>query len=347
MALRYFDNFDYGVTADLADRGWTLISTPIISAGNGRNSTASLRVTPLSSIAINITRTIDAQATWIVGFSFRTSLLPPSAAKVLASLIDAGTVQCSLMLNVDGTLSVVRGVSTALTSGTSVTAVVATATNYVEWKCTIADSIGANTCKVRLNGSDIITVATSQDTKSTANATANQVFIGTNNAAGSSGNWDYDDLYICDGTGSVNNDFLGDVKGVTSLPAGAGNSTQFTPSAGSNYQNVDDAAPDDDTTYNESSTVGHVDSFATAPLTATPTTIHGVAVSINVKKTDAGTANVACSIRSGGTTYFGTTTALTTTYTYVTHVWETDPATGVAWTRSGVDSSEAGYKYIS
>lgn len=340
MALRHIDTFDYGVTADLVDRGWAVAGGPTILAAGGRNGSASLRMT---GFAMTVTRTIDAQASWVVGFSLKMANPPTTAPAAICVLLDAGTVQCTLLLNTDATLSVVRSTGTALTSGTSVASLVGGATNYIEWKCTIADAIGANSCVVKVNGTTVITVATGQDTKTTTNATANQVRLGGANAAVT----DMDDLYICDGTGSTNNDFLGDVKAVTSLPTGAGNSTQFTPSTGSNYQNVDDTAPDDDATYNESATVGHVDTFAVAPLTATPTSIQGVAVSVNVKKTDAGTANVACSIRSGGTTYFGTTTALGTTYTYVTHIWETDPATGVAWTRAGVDASEAGYKYIS
>lgn len=338
MSLRLYDNFDSGVTADLADR-WTVGGSPTISAGNGRNATACLR---MNNTTYSLTRTLDAQATWVVGSPYKISTLQ---AGTICTLLDAGTAQCALILNVDGTLSVVRGTATAVTGGTSTNAILAGTYYFIEFKVTIADSISASSCKVRVNGVDWITVATGQDMKATANATANQVRL---NCASTTGNTtDFDEVYICDGTGSVNNDFLGDVKTVTGRPTGAGATTAWTPSAGANWECVDDAAPDDDATYTESTTVGQVDTFAVPALTATPTAIHGVQVSFNVKKTDAGTASVAAVLRSGGTDYFGTTVALGTTYAYVTHIWETDPATGLAWTRAGVDASEPGYKYIS
>ena len=68
----------------------------------------------------------------------------------------------------------------------------------------------------------------------------------------------YDNLFIAD-------DFVGEMYSILCSPT-SDNSVQFTPSAGSNYQNVDDTAQDGDSTYNESSTVGHKDLFGFADI---------------------------------------------------------------------------------
>ena len=68
--------------------------------------------------------------------------------------------------------------------------------------------------------------------------------VGPNGAT--TANYDYDDLYICDGTtvpGEPVNDFLGDVRVDTLYPNGNGNSSQWVgqdANSTDNYLNVDD-----------------------------------------------------------------------------------------------------------
>lgn len=75
-----------------------------------------------------------------------------------------------------------------------------------------------------------------------------------------------DDIVIQDGEG----EFQGDMVVLGKRPADAGYITQFTPSAGSNWQNVDEIARDNDTTYNASSTVGERDSYLLDKITEVP-----------------------------------------------------------------------------
>jgi hypothetical protein len=75
-----------------------------------------------------------------------------------------------------------------------------------------------------------------------------------------------DDLYVCDGSGSVNNDFLGECRVLTLLPSdGNGSNNDFDTSAGGSPADhgamVNDTTPNDDTDYVSSSTVDHVDSW--------------------------------------------------------------------------------------
>jgi hypothetical protein len=350
MSLLFVDGFDHYATADIT-RKWT--STGVSFSGNAGIGSSVVRYgagaffsnTSTTATDRKLVKTLAASATWVVGFAFRTSGLP-SAAGPIVGLFDVGTAQCDLRLNTDGTLSVTRN-GTSLTSGTSVTALSANTWYYIEWKVTIADSISASTCKVRINGVDAITVATGQDLKNTANSSANQLYLGHYTVTSAGNIWYYDDLYVCNTSGSVNNDFLGDVRVETLYPSGAGNTTQFTPSAGSNYQCVDDADPDDDTTYVESGTVGHVDTYAFDDLSASPTSVFGIQTVIMARKTDGGSRTATPVVRSGGTDYDGTTFGLADTYTCDHQVWENDPDTAAAWTESGINAAEFGFEVVS
>jgi hypothetical protein len=332
MAIEIIEDWDSLVTADIVDN-WAIGASPSIQSAGGRNGTNSLRCTTTTT---SVTKTISASATKTVGFSMKVSTLPVSQGGICV-LFDAGTAQCSLRLNPDGTISVYRSTNTTLTGGTSTLAIIAGAVNYIEWKVTISDSISANTCVVRVNGVEWVNVTAGQDVKATANSTVNQFRL----SAASNSNYDFDDVYVTDGT-----TFLGDSKGVVRRPTANGTTNQFTPSAGSNYECVDDTAPDDDTTYNLSSTAGHIDLFTFPALSSTPNVIHGVKVGFAVRKDDAGEASVAAVCRSGGTNYFGSTVACGTTYTYVEHIWELNPATSTAWTQSSLEAAEFGYTRI-
>ena len=68
-----------------------------------------------------------------------------------------------------------------------------------------------------------------------------------------------DDIYVADSSGTFNNDLLGDIRIDNVHPNGAGNYTQFTPSAGANYECVDDN-PYDAANYVSHITLGEKDS---------------------------------------------------------------------------------------
>jgi hypothetical protein len=339
------DSFDYYASGDLFEK-WTAsgsVSLPVISSGNGRRGTACCRSLGTTA-APSLIKTLDAQATWIIGFAFRCSALP-ATSKTILGLVDTGTLQVDVCLNTDGTLSVRRNGSTVLTNGTSSFALTANIYAYIEFKCTIADSIGASTCQVRVDGDIKITVATGQDTKHSANATANQILVaGAQTTTNPSALWDVEDLYICDGQGSVNNDFLGDCRVDALLPNADGSNSQFTPSTGSDhYTLVDDSAPNDDTDYLSSNTSGHKDTWAFANLTAlTSPSLKGVQLNLTAKKDDAGTRLLKPVVKSGSTTSSGSSQGIGTDYRQFAQIYETDPDTSAAWTEAGVNAAEFG-----
>lgn len=334
MALRFMDSFDHYVTADLLEK-WTTQSGAAIASSAGRNGTDALYFARRNYY---ITLTLDNQQTWVVGCAF----YPDGAMGVrnVIALYDDATLQVCVETNTDGTLSLYRG-TTLL--GTTDFALTIGTWYYVEFKVYIDNSSG--TIEVRVNGDSKLALS-SVDTQASGNAYANAVKLSGNQLHDASSTCYYDDLYICDGTGTTNNDFLGDVRVVAHLPNGAGNYAQWTPSAGDNYAAVDDNPPDDDTTYNASDTATQKDSFTMSNLPGGLTgTVLGIQTLLNCRKDDAGTRTVRPFWRISGADYNGAEVNIGDSYSYhIREITEQNPATAGAWTTGEIDALEAGYE---
>jgi hypothetical protein len=341
MALRFVDSFDHYATADILQK-WTLSggTAPTIVAAAGRRSTACLRIT--GSSGASLTKTLDSQATWIIGFALNVSQGPSGAARLLVCY-DTGTEHLRLRLNTDGTISVMRGGSTVLS--TSAATIAFASYGFLEFKFTINDTTGSY--EVRYNGA-MITSGSGVDTRNGANSTVNQFQL-RSDAVGESpgGTYSFDDLYICDGSGSSNNDFLGDVRVDCYLPDGNGNSSQLVGSDGNsvdNYALIDEASQNGDTDYVQSATVSNKDTYTFSNMSHTPADIFGVQVNMIAKKDDSGTRSVCAVTRSGGSDTDGTTQALSTAYLCYREIRETDPNTAAAWTTTNLNNAEFGIK---
>ena len=94
----------------------------------------------------------------------------------------------------------------------------------------------------------------------------------------------------------------------------------------------------------QSSTVGQEDLFTFPPLATNPSTIFGMAVKGLVLKTDAGARTASFNTKSGASDVTGSAPgqALATTPVWQGSYFETDPATGLAWTASGANSARGG-----
>lgn len=336
MSLLFFDGFETYATGDLLKDWATKIGSPTINATGGRRSGGSLSVSTVSG-ATNISKTLpSALSTIVIGFAFKPSAVAASA-KNIAKLLDGGTNQLEIKLNTDATLSITRN-GTAL--GTSSASLSIDNWQYVELKANIHDTTGSY--ELRLDGVNILS-ATSVDTKNTANASVNQVMLGVDTNPGASIIWLYDDFYVLNTAGSApNNDFLGDIRIDAIYPTADGNYTDFTPSAGTDhYALVDDATPDS-ADYNSSSTAGHKDSYVMSdPPALSGQIIHGLRVKAVVSKDDAGDRSIKVGVRSNTTDNVSAAQSLSTSDLYYSNMHEVDPATGLAWTASGVNNVQA------
>lgn len=154
----------------------------------------------------------------------------------------------------------------------------------------------------------------------------------------------FDDIAINDTSGAADNSWAGDGRVIAIKPNAAGDNTDFTPSAGNNYENVDEVPPDDDTTYNESSTDGHYDLFNLGACGLSNVDITGVDVKVTARKTVANGDQMRAKIKTGGSEFDGDDQDILTTYTRFVHTWRTNPDTAAAWTTGNLDALQAGYE---
>ncbi len=207
---------------------------------------------------------------------------------------------------------------------------------WIEFKVLCNDTTGTYELRV---GETVVASDTGVDTKTGSNDYHDSVRLG-----GSIINT-FDDFYVCDGAGAVNNDFLGNVQVTTLFPSGAGFTTNFTPSAGANYTCVDEQLINEDTDYVESSTAAHKDTYAYDNVGAGLSNIKGLQIDTLCRETDVTSYSLKTPIRSNATDYDDSAQAIgTTDYVFKRRIAELDPNTSAAWLEAAVNAAEFGIK---
>jgi len=341
MALLFCDSFDHYAIADRLQKWSAAIgtNTPTMPGGNGRHGTASLNCQNTTGNAGNRKQLPGNYSRLIVGVAFYFNAVPNTSHQFLR-LLDSGTVQMQLFIRSDGRIDMRTGGG----SSVGISSDILSAGNYyyVELDVTFHNTTGS--AELRINGVSTGTPY-SGSTRSSGNNYANQLDL----MGGSGANATpvrFDDLYVCDDSGSVNNSFLGDVRVQALLPNGNGNSSQLLGSDGNstnNYLLVDEAAPNGDTDYVQGSTVGEKDTYAFADLEPGSGTVYGLQLLQWARKTDAGARSIASVARHSGNEEDSADATLTTTYTYHADIRETKPGGG-AWSVSDVNGAEFGTK---
>ena len=323
--LKFLEDWDNYATADLPAK-WTSSGGSISIGAYGRNGTNGFRLTTYADF---LRKTYDAQSKWVVASAYQISDFP--GANTIFALQDAGTYQCSLVSNPDGTLSVYRSrpgsalVSSTLLSTTTFS-LRANVYSFIEWVVTIGSSAAY---EVWVNG--VQWLSTTGNTQNTGNSTANGVQLGCGiPTAGFLGaNADYDDHYCCSGSSATR---IGDSRPFLFSMSGAGFYNDFTPNPNVSHNlNIDDTTPDGDSTYNDATAAGQRDSYTYSPTITGP--IYGVQIDSWARNTDAATTNFKLFHRISGTNYDGSIVqSPNTTYTWYGELWENSPASLVQWT---------------
>ena len=178
MTLRFCDGFDHYAVGDVLAK-WTSLSSGPASMQTGRFGTG--QAMRFAAWNRTITKVMDAQATWIVGFAFRHDGV--IANSDLLRIIDGAVFHVSLRMDASGHLFFTRNAAAIGLTGTTVLA--ANTWYYIEAKVTISDTVGVAALKINgvseLNG-------TSLDTRNAGNSTADTVQI--NGTPGTAANID-------------------------------------------------------------------------------------------------------------------------------------------------------------
>jgi hypothetical protein len=137
----------------------------------------------------------------------------------------------------------------------------------------------------------------------------------------------------------------GDMQVKALYPTADGFHSAWTPNSGSiHFNRVNQAVPDDDTTYVSSAGAGTKDSYVSQDIGSTPSVLsvqHAACA-----RDDGGANSYRALIRQGGADYLGSAIAPTGSYAFGLSVFNTDPATGLPWTVAGVNSAEPGTEAV-
>lgn len=251
----------------------------------------------------------------------------------------AGADQLHFGFNTTSKLIEVRRgnpVGTLIATGTH--AITLDAWTCIEIYALIADSGGR--AIVKLDG--VLDVDFTGDTKATGNANILTVFFGGSGTSHYTDGY-MDDIAVNDTAGANNNSWVGRGGIYPAFPDGAGNYTQLTPSAGANWQCVDEKPPNDDTDYVASGVTDEKDTYTLNDLVPTQGTITAVQWIGRARLEDAGAGGLARLFRIGGADYQGADLAIdTTSYKYCQEIIENNPATAAQFNVAEVNAMEAG-----
>lgn len=329
MADLFMDGFDW-INSNLGivtQRGWTY--------GGGLWSDTG-RFSPSLAIKTNglFTAPVFAAAqTFGLAFAYRQDY-GIWGAHTIVGFYDNGSNQCDVRVLGSGQVQLTRNGNVLATSAAALPA--PDLWMHLEVKVTVASGTGGS-MELRLNGVSFVS-ATNVNTQNTGSPSANQFFFG-----GSSAFPRYDDVILWNTSGSVNNNWHGDRKVLTRLPNGAGALAQWTPSAGANWQCVDEVTPNNDTDYVASSNAGDIDLYAHSGGLAG--TIHSAQVVAMARKDDAGLRQIRDIVRSGGTNYQGGLVhTLGSGFQSFAEIWEADPNTAAPWTAANLNAAQFGVK---
>jgi len=339
MALLFVDGFDHFDPQALKPDGVPNYGyakaqyAPQCERVPGRRSASSALRFPANTQGVAMVREIGyGVSRVIVGCALRLSLLPPNRFPLLF-VRTASSQRYELSVNSIGLLGLGQG---GWPTGESLRAISAQTWNHLELK--VVEGNGTGLLELRVNSQTWLTIS-GQSIPTGGNLVAGGVCWADQP-------WPvellFDDFYLADGSGTRNNDYLGDVRIDALHPTGAGTFSQWTPSgAGQNWEMVDEPLPDH-SDYVTATNTGDRDSYAFQPLPAMNTpTVLGVQVTALAKKTDAGAGTLKALTQSGATVATGTAQALTTDPTYLTTVFE-QTATGVDWTEAELNAAEFG-----
>ena len=209
---------------------------------------------------------------------------------------------------------------------------------YVEMKVYCASSGGY--VIVRLNGVEILNVSGINTAYNSGNPNTERFRISGEDA------FFFDDWYICDNSGTKNNDFLGDIKVLSYTPSRNGSHIDFSPvGATSNYQAVNEALQNSDTNYVTQSGIGMYDLYGfTAP--SISGSLLGIQQTVTARKDDSGTRFIKLIGSYGSNNAESSSISLLDSYRTYFNIYESRIGTNEDWSFNDLNSAEFGFKIV-
>lgn len=370
MALLYMDGFDHYYTTvgntsatnmeGVAPNLWTnpdtntssslkpQIKTMLgVSTGYGLYTQLSGGSTNYGGIRLLLPYTITSGTTLGIGMHLYMVNLPASISHPLGNFLTyspaSGSMDRCWKIGSDGKLNWSNGIGWGSVQATSTEIFSASTLYHVELKVYFHASAG--TIEARVNG-QVWLSATGLNTL--GSTTKSHIGFWTGNGSGYfDGNWSYiDNLYIWDGTGGVNNDFLGERIIETLFPNADTAQADWSLSTGSNGYNLLNDVPDNPSTnYIEATTVDDQSTFDMGSLVSPGLGIAAVQVNARARKTNAGASKIKFGVVAGSTESLSGDFEPALDQTQPFHkVFDVNPDTSAAWEVAEVNAAQVTVK---
>lgn len=334
----------------------TLIGSPTISTTTKRTGDAALRCNPSATTA-GYRHQFASGAAGVIFYAqvcIYIASAPSSGQTAVFRMMSGSTSIVEIRLNSDRTLELwnAQGISQI---GSDSAAINASEWVVLEMKVTVSAGLATTAVEARING------ASPFASTSGLNLTAVDT-IGVGALTTTTADLYFDDVIVCNDSGSFMNSYPNGIQLWKAVPNGQGANNQLGSAASTNWQQVDETTPDDGTTViaSTSDTVGEIDDYAItdAPAEmASGATIYFVAVGARLARTANNTAD-SCVLRlrdSGGnvdegsaiqpnsnTTWRTNANAAPRNYTLVSY--DMPGASTTAITKTDLDSMQIGWK---
>lgn len=283
------------------------------------------------------------QTDWIIGFALKQTAFT-TAGHTWMAFYSASAVdyQFALSVDADGTVHIRDGIAgTSLANSDANVFLDDDVWHYFELKFSIGSSASLT---VKRDGVTVWTSA-SVDLQAGGSGGVSHFLM---RSPGASGAYflRWADWYILDFSGTSFNDFLGDIKIDTFLPEADGADTDYTPSTGTDhYACVDSNLEDVDTGDNIlADTIGYKDSFTTT-ITGDLPTILAAEITCYDNNPDTGQATCRPYFKISSVDYPGDTHNRGASIERGRAVFEENPATSLAWTKTALNAAEFGFEF--
>lgn len=225
---------------------------------------------------------------------------------------------------------------------------------FVEFKAVIHPTTGS--FELRVDGVPIAVDAGPINTAEQGTAGGDQLMwsnggLATTSGAGQRVLIRTDDMYFCDNTTALHNDFLGRVQVHEKTVNGQGTTSAWTPSSGSSNHNtyVGHLGTLVDTTWLESSNPTDDELFTYSDLPRNmKESLLSLRIQLRGRLSTGGDRDISPTYRTGGTTYVEPTFLRVTGPVIATTNFDLvqNPATVAPWTKSDINGQELGFRLI-